>query len=134
LDSEDDDILDHQDNIVWASILMEATMTAGSKEMENAGSAETAIQCTFYPDNMLNRVLLPNYVKAGIPDLRSRMTLPKSKMFSEGSSLNSTIVRAQVFTSQITTTLQKINQLKGKESKQKMKSKFAAMIAQGEIH
>jgi hypothetical protein len=56
---------------------MEAT-TKASEAMDSA-SPETAIQCTFNPDNMLKRVLLPKCVEAGIPDVQSRISLAEMK-------------------------------------------------------
>jgi hypothetical protein len=78
----DEDMFDPQENMVRASILMEAARTADAEAeaMESAGSAEeTAIQRTLNPDDMLKRVLLPKCVEVGIPLVQSRMSLAEIK-------------------------------------------------------
>jgi hypothetical protein len=133
LDSADEDhIFDPQNNIVRASILMEATRTPDADAMENAGSAEeTAIQRTFDPDNMLKRVLLPKCVEAGIPLVQSRMSLAEIKDVvrkfyiklhdREGLSL----YKSDCYIAKT----QSIERKRKQTTAQKTKSKFAATIA-----
>jgi hypothetical protein len=103
--SFDEDIFDPKDDMVPVSILRTEATTTFSKDKDD----ETAISRTFDPENMLKRVLLPKCVKAGIPDIQSRMNLADIKYVvvrqffvelhrSEGTSLhesNCYIVKAQ---------------------------------------